>query len=225
MKKKKRLHYHKGIIGLEAAIILIAFVIIASSVSYVALNMGFATSQTSKTTIGSALGGTSGTLMISGTIIGAGQIETSRINVTAIPIKVGPTGDSVNLATAVTAVKYFNNIITYDNIYRGTLNPGIETSLRSATFAAELFSYIDVNPFVDDDYPTKTSAFIYWSQNHNDNDILEFGEKAILAIVFAENDRPMEDDFIQIEIISPSGPTLTIERKIPTITTEVVNLQ
>ncbi|MCH8020555.1 flagellin, partial [candidate division KSB1 bacterium] len=52
--------------------------------------------------------------------------------------------------------------------------------------------------------------------------ILDFGEKAILAIVFAESDRPEYGDTIRIELISGSGPALTLEVKIPQILSEVI---
>ncbi len=221
---KKHVRRHKGLIGLEAAIVLIAFVIIAGAISFVVLNIGTFTTQQSKTTISSAIGDSSSTIMVSGTVVGSGHVDANRINVTAIPIKIGPGGDTLNIAAALTAIKFFNNDITYDNIYRGTLNPGVEISLQSATLTAKAFGYIDQEPFSDNDHPTETSAFIYWSQNANDNNILDFGEKAILAIVFAENDRPRYGDTIRIEMISESRPTLTLEVKIPQILSEVIVL-
>jgi len=221
---KKHVRRHKGLIGLEAVIILIAFVIIAGAISLVVLNIGIFTTQQSKTIISSAIDDSSSTVMVSGTIIGSGHPAAGRINITAVPIKIIPGGDTLNIAAASTAIKYFNNDISYDNIYRGTINPGVKTSLQSATATAKIFSYIDWDPFVDNLHPTETSAFIYWSQNKNDNDILDFGEKAILVIVFAENDRPEYRDTLRMEMISRSGPALTLELKIPQILNEVIIL-
>jgi len=221
---KRHVRRHRGLIGLEAAIVLIAFVIISGAVAFVVLNMGMFTIQQSKTTISSSIGSTSNTVMVSGTVIGSGHVAANRINVTSIPIKIGPGGDSLNIASASTAIKYFSNDITYDNIYQGTLNIGVEPSLQSATAVAETLGYFVNDPFVDNGHPTETVAFIYWSQNKNENDILEFGEKAILAIVFAENDRPTFEDTIRIEMISKSNPVLTLELEIPFILNEVIVL-
>lgn len=221
---KRHVHSHRGLIGLEAAIVLIAFVIISGAVAFVVLNMGMFTTQQSKTTISSSIGSASNTVMVSGTVIGSGHVAANRINVTSIPIKIGPGGDSLNIAAASTAIKYFSNDITYDNIYQGTLNIGVEPSLQSATAQAEAASYFVNDPFIDNAHPTETVAFIYWSQNKNENDILEFGEKAILAIVFAENDRPTFEDTIRIEMISKSNPVLTLELEIPFILNEVIVL-
>ncbi len=75
-----------------------------------------------------------------------------------------------------------------------------------------------------DDWPLETVAFIYWTVQANTNDILEGGEHANVAIIFAAGDRPQELDTIRAELIIASGAALTIERQVPNITTEVVDL-
>jgi len=110
--------------------------------------------------------------------------------------------------------------------------PDTYTSLQTAMFAAQgvPFQYIDEDPFQggndadSDDWPDETTAFIYWTVSANTNEILEIGEHAVLAIVFAAGDRPEHLDEIRVEIIIQSGATLTVERKIPVITNEVVEL-
>ena len=227
-------HAHRGLIGLEATIIIIAFVIVAAVLSFIVLNMGFSTSQEAKTTIGSTLRGTEGIFVIEGKVI-ASSYQASKppsLNATTIPIKIAQGGDSVNLDPSVTAVKYLSNLITYDDIYAGTLMPNTYTSLQTAMFAAQAvpFQYIDEDPFqggndVDsDDWPDETTAFIYWTLSANTNEYLEVGEHAVLAIVFAAGDRPEYLDKIRAEIIIQSGATLTVERTVPVITNEVVEL-
>ena len=77
--------------------------------------------------------------------------------------------------------------------------------------------------------PTKpglciTSRVIIVRLSGDTNEVLEVGEHAVLAIVFAAGDRPEYLDKIRAEIILQSGATLTIERKVPVITNEVVEL-
>ncbi|MEM2567912.1 MAG: archaellin/type IV pilin N-terminal domain-containing protein, partial [Candidatus Bathyarchaeia archaeon] len=48
---KKLFKNRKGIVGVEAAIVLIAFIIIAAALSYVVINMGFYTTQKTKETM------------------------------------------------------------------------------------------------------------------------------------------------------------------------------
>ena len=221
---KRRRFSHKGIIGVESAIVLIAFVIVAAALAFVVLNMGFSTTQEAKTTIVSTLGTASSSLQISAGIKGAGHSFDNALNVTAIPIKIVPGGNPVNLAEKITSVSYQSNTIFYDDIYAGTLNPGVKNSLKDATESAAIFGYIDFDPYIDNLHPTNTVAFLYWSINLNDNDILESGEHAVLAIVFAKDERPKSLDKIIIEIIGKDGATLTIERKVPNITNEVVDM-
>jgi len=240
--RKGHRHAHRGIIGIESAIVMIAFVIVAAALAFVVLNMGFSTTQKAKTTIISSLGEASSALEIAGKIIGIGQISDGALNVTAIPLKIASGGDAINLDVTTAAVKYLQNSITYDDIYAGTLTTVLQDnddgtatgewkSLENAfTSAADEYPLcIDEDPFVGgdagtDDYPTETCAFIYWTVNSNNNSILDQGEHAVLAIAYADNDRPTALDTIRAEIILPEGASLTVERQIPVVTNEVVDL-
>ncbi|MCV0366716.1 MAG: flagellin, partial [Nitrosopumilus sp.] len=55
LQRKGTRHSHRGVIGVESAIVMIAFVIVAAALAFVVLNMGFTTSQKAKTTIISGL--------------------------------------------------------------------------------------------------------------------------------------------------------------------------
>ena len=230
--QKGHRHTHRGIIGVESAIVLIAFVIVAAALAFVVLNMGFSTTQKAKTTIVSTLQQAGSSLEVEGKVIGSACIvcTTSGLNATSFPIKIAGGGDSVNLDPSVTAVKYLSNQITYDDIYRGTLQPNTYNSLEAATAAAAgPFNYINEDPFQggsnpDPDWPRETGAFIYWTVASNTNEILEAGEHANLAIVFARGDLPTELDTFRAELIVSTGASLTVERQVPNITTEVVDL-
>ncbi len=163
-------------------------------------------------------------MIVTGKVVGSGHVAPARLNVTAIPITIALAGGSVNLAETNTAVKYTSDTITYDDIYRGTNNPLVENSLQGATATAKTFFYIDQDPYLDNAFPTQTSAFIYWISNSNNNDILDYGEHALLAIVFADNDRPAPLDKIRVEIVVAGGSTLTVERVVPSIANEVIDL-
>ncbi len=233
--QKGHRHTHRGIIGIESAIVLIAFVIVAAALAFVVLNMGFSTTQKAKTTIVSTLEEAGSSLEVEGKVIGSsyqpGAPLESGLNATSIPIKISGGGDSVNLDPTVTAVKYLSNQITYDDIYRGTLqSSGTFNSLELATAQAQADGYISLDPFQGgadadtDDWPRETGAFIYWTVSPNTNEILEAGEHANLAIVFARGDIPQELDTFRAELIISAGAALTVERQVPNITTEVVDL-
>jgi flagellin FlaB len=194
--------------------------------------MGFSTTQKAKTTIVSTLAEAGSTLEIEGKVIASSYqgSNPSSLNATSIPIKVAGGGDSVNLDPSITAVKYLSNNITFDDIYVGTLNAAAGgptfSSLETATGAAAALypAVITVDPFTDAGWPANSAAFIYWTVQSNTNDILEGGEHAVLAIVFSENNRPAELDTFRAELILAAGASLTVERQVPNITSEVVDL-
>ncbi|MCH7966649.1 MAG: flagellin [Thaumarchaeota archaeon] len=235
LQRKGTRHSHRGVIGVESAIVMIAFVIVAAALAFVVLNMGFATSQKAKTTIISSLNEASSSMMIAGKVIGSGDTSAGKLKMIAFPIKIATGGGTVNLEANTAAVKYLSNSVDYDNIYVGTLAGGEYKSLTSAIAAAkantdvangEAFTDIDQDPIAGDT-PTKTRAFIYFTQESTSNDILEQGETAVLAIVYSAtspDERPSSLDTLRTEIIVPTGASLTIERQVPTITTTIVDL-
>lgn len=226
---------HRGVIGVESAIVMIAFVIVAAALAFVVLNMGFSTTQKAKTTIISGLGEASSSLEMTGKTFGYGVVADNELAVFAAPIKIASGGESVNLQNTTTTIKYLSNSVAYDNVYAGTLTrdadgtndvSGAWSSLAGATADARLGqnNFIDSDPIATGTAPTNTKAFIYWTVNSNNNDILDHGEHAVLAIVFNSADRPSALDKIKAEIIVPTGASLTIERQVPSVTTTYVDL-
>lgn len=221
---------HRALSGVESSIILIAIVLVAATLGFVVINMGFSTAQKVKTTISSTMTTAGSSLEVEGKAIASSYRPPggpSSLNVTSIPIKIAAGGESVNLDPSDTAVKYLSNQITYDDIYAGTLNnqvPSIYSQLETAVQAAKIATYITSNPYTDGTWPIETTAFIYWTVASNTNNLLERGEHANLAIVFAAGDRPEQLDKIRIELILRDGSTLTFERMIPLITNELVDL-
>ena len=105
VKKRTR----RGVIGVESAIVMIAFVIVAAALAFVVLNMGFSTSQQAKTTIVSGLQEASSSMMISATITADGCESCSPpvLKAVMIPLRIGSGGNEVNLEEAMTLVRYF----------------------------------------------------------------------------------------------------------------------
>jgi len=107
--------------------------------------------------------------------------------------------------------------------------------LKNATHAAAIintgdFAGLTNDPYFGgldgdlDDFPLETVAFIYFTVKANENEIIEQGEHAVIGIVYAVGDRPGTLDKIRIELLIPAGATLTVERQVPNITTEIVDL-
>ncbi len=225
---KKKNHTSRGIIGMEAAIILIAFVIVSASLAYVVLNMGFATSQKAKTSITSALG-EAGSISISGKVIGSAPAAGGVMNAVMIPLKLTSGGESVDLDTTRATISYLGETIEYDNIYNFagcTLTANIYADPTSAWVDGAGGACIDLSPITA--VPTQTNAIIYWAVSNQfpPNSILEPGEHAILSVGWSQapDERPTDLDKIKIELAVSGGATLTVERTIPNISSIVVDL-
>ena len=99
----------RGITGLETAIVLIAFVVVASVFAFAVLNTGLLSSEKSKE---AALGGleeTSATLSIRGNVIAAANsgktaIDTLKFNLTPA----STSSESVDLSTTGSVVTYLD---------------------------------------------------------------------------------------------------------------------
>ena len=232
--QRKGVHSHRGVIGVESAIVMIAFVIVAAALAFVVLNMGFTTSQKAKTSIISSLSEASSSMQVSGKVTGSGYPNGSVLNATSFPVKIASGGDSINFDAETTAIKYVAGNVSYDDIYVGTLDEEFKSLITAVAAAVlkiddgfESFSDIDADPYTaggDTGPPTYTRAFIYFTQEVNRNDILEQGEQAVVAIVYNLADRPAALDKIKVEIITSTGASLTVERQVPSISYTVVDL-
>jgi len=220
---------------MEAAIVLIAFVIVAAALAFVVLNMGFATTQKAKTSIISSLSQASSSLAISGKVIGIANVTDGVVNATIIPIRISAGGDSINLDNATTSLKYLSNNVEYDNILTATVTNRTFGNVSLAfQFVARNADHKGLTEFagnggpvenpVNGTLPGDTFAIIYWTVRQNTNTILERGEHVVIAIGYKDEDRPAALDKIRAELLIASGATLTVERNIPNISNMVVDL-
>src|SRR5207237_7072960 len=105
--RKENRNRRRGVIGIESAIVLIAFVIVAAALSFVVLNMGFSTTQKAKTTIGQGLDTSSSALEVGGSVSGHLNQTAGALDVITIPLKVASGSTNVDLQKSLTSVKYF----------------------------------------------------------------------------------------------------------------------
>ncbi len=230
---------HRGVIGIEAAIVLIAFVIVAAALAFVVLNMGFTSTQKAKTAIIAALEEAGSSMEISGKITAAGSATISELNSTNIPIKIISGGATTNLDGNLTAISFLSNTREYDNVYKcGPLTQGTYSNASSAWTTALTPGFFngpdcdatnwgtgqgDESPYGNVG-PRETTAIVYWVVNINDNSILDVGEHAVISVAYALGDRPQSLQHLSIEVTVPTGATLTVERTVPNVSTEIVDL-
>ncbi|MDA0733190.1 MAG: hypothetical protein O2909_00550 [Chloroflexi bacterium] len=101
----------QGITGLETAIVLIAFVVVASVFSFAALSTRLFTTDKAKQTISSGLSETQSTMQLKGSVVATASATGSGGTVSAITFYVGSTAsaEALDLTPGVTSVRYTDN--------------------------------------------------------------------------------------------------------------------
>lgn len=145
IKKYNKLVKRKGLAGLDTAIILIAFIITASVLAFVAINMGLFVTQKAKTTINKGEETASTALQLSGNILYASNFPTDTQSYW-IYFTVSPSSgvSSVQLSPSTTSISFEApaSNISYSNIYVYTLlNYTTSPYLQSETSAGQTYYY------------------------------------------------------------------------------------
>jgi len=192
----------RGIVGIEAAIVLIAFVIIAASMAYVVINMGFFAAQQAKTTIGRGIQEATSALEIDGFVTGkTNSPNSSNVAVTylAIPLKLSIGQDQVDLSNDTVVVAVEDGNFSLADVYGG-----VRTSNDSSV--ANLMAKVTGTP--------NATCFIYNSQFSTDT-ALKQNAKAYLVINLGDTYGLASYTTVSIEIRTSIGAALMIQREIP----------
>ncbi len=207
----------KGIVGIEAAIVLIAFVIVAAALAFVSLNMGLFTTQKSKEVISRGLGEASSALEVDGSV--TGLTDGSKVIAASIPVKVAPGRQAVDLGTDKTTIRLIVGNSAFENVhqtvyyYNGThlvdaANPASAVSVSDLEIST-LVSSVWSSP------PTTPEAVFVIIKNVNEDGVLEYGEKSILLINVNNTYALDPYEQMKVEIRPPEGSPLTVERSMP----------
>ncbi len=152
----------KGITGLETAIILIAFVVVASVFAFTVLSTGIFASERSKETVFSGLEEAKSSIEPRGSVIAYKGNDGTNDTIYKVSFVVSNAvaGEPVDLTPP------------YDTDGAAT-DPDIVASAEYKT----VISYVDQNQFLSD-VPWTVS----WIGNNNSDDLLEAGEKAEITV-------------------------------------------
>ena len=100
----------RGITGLETAIVLIAFVVVASVFAFAVLSTGLLSSEKSKETVLGGLSETSSTISIRGDIIGTANTAKTRVDSVKFTLtSAAQASDAVDLSTTGVVVTYLDD--------------------------------------------------------------------------------------------------------------------
>ncbi|RLI26605.1 hypothetical protein DRO58_05430 [Candidatus Bathyarchaeota archaeon] len=218
----------KGIVGIEAAIVMIAFVIVASAFAFMVVNMGLTSTQRSKEAIQQGLKEASCPLTLDGSLLLKSQGEN---NVSAIIIPLKTLGVKyVPMWTNETVVSIkIGTRVALANIYAGinhTVDPTVMTFdaiLENVTRSGgHLYGWwsrlgLSITQDANDPDDTNCTGAVLIVENDNGDDSLDFFEKGYLIIVLGtgDNARAVPRDNILIEIRPEKSAPLTIEFTVP----------
>jgi archaeal flagellin FlaB len=211
---KRFLRHEKGITGLETAIILIAFVVVAAVFAYTALSAGLFSTQKAQEAVYSGLKEAQSTVELKGGIIVTGGTTGATGNVKQISFVVANAlgGEPIDF-TQPTA-------------------PGTATGLATGTANKVVINYIDGDQTVNN---------LFWTVNKLGNDsgdyLLSSGEKYEITVGGSDNttapgnlinaltpDLTVNKTF-SLVMVTPAGAVLTIERTTPAYIDNIMNLR
>ncbi|AIC15220.1 archaellin/type IV pilin N-terminal domain-containing protein [Nitrososphaera viennensis] len=213
----------RGITGVESAIVLIAFVIVAAAIAYVVLNSGFQTTEKAKSTITTGLSEASSGIEVAGAATGKGNVTSAAVAAYTIPVKLAAGGSSIDIAQDKMIIRYSSKSVTYDNIYAGIMSNTTFASIDDAIQQAKDENMVLRKPG-EGAGPDKTAAIVYFTTNTNNNRVLDPAEQIMILVVFKDAERPAALDVTRLEVIPVSGAPLSVERTIPPVADTVVRL-
>jgi len=215
-----------GIVGIEAAIVLIAFVVIAAALAYVVVNMGFYSSQEAKSTISRGITEATSALQLDGSVIAYTNRSSTRgtcIQYLLIPVKLSIGRSSLDLANTTTVISVWGSNLL--NIYKGVVN---ETGSGGQASGAGINFSLPEDPsnmtqivyqlFVNDDNALgwNVSAAYIIIYNDDGDAVLENFEKAYVVINLGDEGFWIpEYNKVKVEIKTGQGAALVVERLIP----------
>jgi len=185
----------RGIVGIEAAIVLIAFVVIAAALAYVVINMGFYSSQKAKSTIDKGIEEATSALELDGFIVG--YANNSVVQCLAIPLKLAVGQEQVDLATNTTLVAVFGTNFALSDIYENA----VSTTNKNLT---ELMINVTNVP--------SAASYLF---NDDGDTVLEQNEKAYMVVNFGDTYALTSYSKVKVEIRTSRGAALMIQREIP----------
>ncbi len=190
----------KGFTGLEAAIVLIAFVTVAAVFSYVLLGAGFFATQKGQETVHTGVKQATSSMELVGSIVATGNTSASEIKNVTFTLQLAAGGQPIDLSKTVITV-----LVPSKGEYK-------ELKYEKNSTDLDQTSEYYVN-------------WIYSLQGNNPDDYLEEFEKAEVTIYLESAGFSIEsnDNFI-IEVKPPVGASYPIELKAPPAIDDVMVL-
>lgn len=209
----KLLRNKKGVVGIEAAIVLIAFIIVAAALSYVVVNMGLYITQKTKETMQEGVDESQSALQLDGIVVGKTN-DGRQVEWIILPVKLSVGKAALDLKKEAIVVSVYLPNATLLNIYNGVYMNGTQTEADCDVLIQKLSQNYSM------DKTDMAMAIIY---NNNGNTVLEPTEKAFLIIhlnstvagIPGLRHTLVDYETVTIEVRGTRGAVLTVVRTIP----------
>ena len=184
-----------GFTGLEAAIVLIAFVVVAASFSYVVLGAGFFTSQTAQSTVHTGVSQASSSMQVVGNTYGIANSGIDPTAISYINVTVALTAGGTPIDLSAMVVSYTDN------------NGGHNANLSYGGIGTDSGTC-----------PTLTTHNNYWCIGQKINNVttgamLDNNAQMVLMVGLPSSATPNTQFSINFQ--PPVGAVLPIQRTIP----------
>lgn len=203
-KAKRPRRLSKGIVGIEAAIVLIAFVVVAAALAFVALNMGFYTTQRSKEVMAAGLAQASSALEVDGTVLA--KVDGEALVCAIIPVRLSAGQKDVDLTPGKADIAVW------------VMGRYAATNLYSdPSQAITKVSEYSIETLCGQAQSADKGVVVIWGPNNNGDNVLQAGEKVLVIVDFSKlTEGGLQPyDVFKVEIKPPIGAALTVERTVP----------
>ena len=193
----RRLEKHQqGITGIETAIILIAFVIVASVFAYVVLSAGLFSTQKAKEAIHAGLEEAQSTVEVKGNVYG--KMESSVLTEVYFTLATTTGGDQVDFTDTSSANSSNLVVISYSDAYQ--------------IFPTVNWTMTKLNTSDPDNLLDKNELFMITV------------DLSCVSANATEEQKPGPYHRFQLEVKPPVGAVLVLERTVPARVDQIVNL-
>ena len=187
----------RGIVGIEAAIVMIAFVVIAAAFAYVVINMGFYSAQQAKSTIDKGIDEATSSLELDGFLVG--RTNGTSIQWLAVPIKLAVGQSEVDLGSETVVVAILGDSFALSDIYSGAIATTENTNITDMMM---------------DTTGLNATCYIF-NDDGNADSVLKQNEKAYMIIHLTTDYLLGSYSQVKIEIRTSRGSALVVQRDIP----------
>ena len=210
-KLRKLLKQEEGITGLETAIILIAFVVVAAVFAFTVLSAGIFSSDRSKEAVYAGLSQVRGSMEVRGNVIAKSDTGKSKVMTITFSVANVAGGEPIDLTTPTAA-------------------SATPTAGSGCTYSSSSHKVV-INYRDEDQYVTDLPWTMTWRGNHDDDNLLEPGEVAEISVPLVVGTTNVvspalrTDTDFGIEVRPPKGAVLDINRTTPAHIDSVMDLQ